>query len=87
MLGQWRQTRLESPGEGEGKRKPAVPTLPLSKEACGSLKARLQLLNPGFQFSTSECQLILRSVTKQQNTNNELFPLQKQLTASTCHLK
>lgn len=44
---------------------PAIERLSLSTAAHGSLKARLQLLNPGFQLRTSECQLISRSVTKQ----------------------
>lgn len=79
--------RPERPGEGEGEREPTGERLSLSKEACVSLKAGLQLPNPGFRFSTSECQLISNSVTEQQNTSSEHFPLQKQLTASTCHLK
>lgn len=50
--------RPERCGEGEGERETAGERLSLSKEACVSLKAGLQLLNPGFQFSTSECQPI-----------------------------
>ena len=43
--------RPERPGEGEGENQ--LVKLSLSKEACVSMKAGLQLLNPGFQFSTS----------------------------------
>lgn len=73
---QWRQIsyaktrksnhRPERPGEGERERELAGERFSLSTEVCGSLKARQHLLNTGFQLSTSECQLISRSVTKQQ---------------------
>lgn len=69
--------RPERPGEGEGDNEPAGERFFLSKEARVSLIASLQLLNPGFQFSTSDCQLISKSVTKQQYTSSEHFPLQK----------
>lgn len=42
----------QRPGEGR-KREPVGERLSLSNEAHGSLKARLQVLNPYFQFSTS----------------------------------
>lgn len=70
MLKQGSRTIDQKDLEREWERELAGERLSLSKKACGSLKVRLQLFNAGFQLSTSECQLIPRSVKNNKSPLN-----------------